>query len=158
MSQYSEWGKKWWLLWVKEIIFSYLVVHLFPSWLFRGRNQLKSYRGQPLLKRVFPLLTTYLQPVDIWDRIPLYSVVRKNLRTVDISSITYLPCRFILVCEHPLTYILWKGGGGLNFVKHLWMIPYCWNICTNEIIGLKNINVLDVQENKHRYGMKIGHK
>ena len=51
----------------------------------------------------------------------------------------------------------WKEAG-LNFVKHLWMIPYSWNICTSESIGLKDINVLNVQEDKHGYGMKIGHK
>ena len=57
------------------------------------------------LTKFWPFLFTYLPQVDICEGILLILNIRKNLRTVDISSTTYLPRLANVVSERPLCQI-----------------------------------------------------
>ena len=58
-------------------------------------------RSQTMFAKFYPLLITYLPPVDICREITLHSHW-KNLHIVDISSTTHLPGIVNVVCEWPL--------------------------------------------------------
>ena len=81
-----------------------------PSWRSYALNQgllasaLIRIRRHSLtmLTRFWPFLTTYLLTPDwhLWRN--SFTVMRKNMYTVDISSTTYLPRLANVVCERPL--------------------------------------------------------
>ena len=75
-------------------------------WIFHIILKTSSHlrNGQNYVDQNLPILDQYLPIVgDLWRN---YSTIKQeNLHTVDISTITYLPRLFNVVCERPLMLI-----------------------------------------------------